>query len=131
VLATPARADRVGDCRVGAYRLANSGVVDIAPSDGDTLRWRKFDGTTGALREEADGSWTSTTGWTPRVDGIVARFACDAGTIEFGSEHGRRVTLDVTDTRFEADGTALAGRLVLPPGKRPVAVAILVHGSED
>jgi pimeloyl-ACP methyl ester carboxylesterase len=129
--ATPAHADRVGDCRVGAYALATGDVVDVAPTDGETLRWRRFDGATGALHEQTDGRWTSTLGWTNRADGIEVRFSCDAGTIEFGGKHGRRIPLSTLDTRFDADGTSLAGRLVLPPGKRPVAIAILVHGSED
>jgi len=128
---SPARADRVGDCRVGAYRLANGHVVDVAPSNGDTLRWRDFDGASGALRELPSGDWTSTFGWTDRPDGITARFDCDTGSIDFGGRRGTRVALDVTETRFDADGTPLVGRLVLPPGRSPVAIAILVHGSED
>lgn len=131
VMTAPARADRVGDCRVGAYRLANGDVLDIAPSNGDTLRWRRFDGASGALRELPTGTWTGTSGWTERPDGITVRFDCDAGSVEFGGEAGKRIALDVTETRFDADGTALAGRLVLPPGNEPVAIAILVHGSED
>jgi len=129
--ATPAHADRAGDCRIGVYRLAGGDVVDIAPSDGETLRWRRFDGTTGAFREDSPGHWTSTAGWTQRPDGISATFDCDAGTIRFGARSGRRIPLDVTETRFDADGTQLVGRLVLPHGRQRVAIAILVHGSED
>ena len=92
----PARADRVGDCRVGAYRLANGEVLDIAPSNGDTLRWRNFDGASGALRESPTGAWTGTSGWTERPDGSAARFDCEAGSIEFGGEAGKRSALDVT-----------------------------------
>jgi len=128
--ATPALADRVGDCRVGVYRLSNGDIVDVAPTSGDALRWRRFDGASGALHESTD-RWISTFGWTDRPDGNDATFSCADGTIEFGGRRGRRVPLDVVDTRFDADGTSLAGRLVLPPGKRAVAVAILVHGSED
>jgi pimeloyl-ACP methyl ester carboxylesterase len=128
--ATPAHADRVGDCRVGVYELADGGIVDVAPSNGDTLRWRRFDGASGALQESGD-HWTSTSGWTERPDGIEARFSCDDGTVEFGGQRGRRVPLAATDSTFDADGTSLAGRLVLPPGDGRVAIAILVHGSED
>jgi len=131
ISATPARADRVGDCRIGVYSLPRGDVVDIAPSDGDTLRWRRFDGTTGALHETSPGRWTSTSGWTQRPDGVYATFDCDGGTLVFAGQRGRRVALDVTETRFDADGTPLAGRLVLPAGKSRVAIAILVHGSED
>jgi pimeloyl-ACP methyl ester carboxylesterase len=131
LLATPAQADRVGDCRVGVYRLANRDVVDVAPSNGDTLRWRNFDGASGALRELPTGPWISTLGWTDRPDGISATFSCDTGTIEFGGKRGQRIALDVTETRFDSDGTPLVGRLVLPRGRKPVSIAILVHGSED
>jgi len=129
--AAPVHADRLRDCRIGAYALANGDVIDIAPTDGDALRWRRFDGATGALHEQADGRWTSTLGWTNRADGVEARFSCETGTVELGGQRGKRIPLTSIDTRFDSDGTALAGRLVLPPGKRPVAIAILVHGSED
>jgi uncharacterized protein len=62
------------DCQIGAYRLADEEIVDIARSEGNTFRWRKFDGSTGALHEKADGSWTSTLGWTDRPDGHTASF---------------------------------------------------------
>ena len=39
----------VGDCHVGAYRLADSSVIDVAPYEDGTLRWRNFDGTSGGL----------------------------------------------------------------------------------
>jgi hypothetical protein len=53
-----ADASPIGDCYIGAYRLADSSVVDIAPSDAGTLRWRKFDGTTGVLHEAQAGNWS-------------------------------------------------------------------------
>ena len=34
----PAYAASTADCHVGAYRLASGAAVDIAPSEGDTLR---------------------------------------------------------------------------------------------
>src|SRR6266568_3086574 len=40
-----AEAKLIGNCYLGAYRFADGSVVDIARSEGDTLRWRKFDGT--------------------------------------------------------------------------------------
>ena len=85
-----ARADDV-PCEVGAYRLADGRVVDIAPSVGRALRWRRYDGGTGALERAQDGSWTSTYGWTHRPDGIRVTFGdCAADRImydEIGRAH--------------------------------------------
>ncbi len=44
-VAAPVEAVR---CEIGAWRLSDGRVVDIAPSEGG-LRWRLFDGTTGKL----------------------------------------------------------------------------------
>jgi uncharacterized protein len=120
-----------GDCRVGVYALPDGDVVDIAPSSEHTLRWRRFDGTTGALEELPDGSWRSTSGWTGKLDGLSVRFDCDHDAMNFGTARAQRIPLEVQESSFDADGTPLVGRLVLPPGKRRVAIAILVHGSED
>jgi hypothetical protein len=49
-----AEAKLIGNCYVGTYRFADGSVIDIARSEGDTLRWRKFDGTTGALHKKAE-----------------------------------------------------------------------------
>jgi uncharacterized protein len=119
------------DCRVGSYALPDGEIVDIAPSSERALRWRRFDGTTGALAESAGGEWTGTRGWTDQPDGLSVHFDCTQGAMTFGNTQARRIPLSVQETRFDADGTTFAGRLVLPPGKRPVAIAILVHGSED
>src|SRR5258708_3144441 len=62
------------DCHVGIYRMSDGRTVDIAPTDGDTLRWRRFDGSTGLLTRTADGLWTSTFVWTVRPDGRAAPF---------------------------------------------------------
>ena len=127
-----ARAGNTPDCHIGSYRLADGNIVDIAPSDGDTLRWRQFDGATGRLHQAADGSWTSTYGWTDRADGIVVSFSdCRTGQIAFGDISGQRTALEVTETTFKSHDTALAGRLVMPPGKERVPIVILIHGSED
>jgi len=119
------------DCHVGSYLLVNGGLVDIAPSDDDTLRWRQFDGATGKLHPGKDGVWTSTYGWTDRSDGMVVSFsACAAGRITFGGIQGRRIALEVKEATFESHGTTLAGRLVMPPGQARVPIVVLVHGSE-
>jgi pimeloyl-ACP methyl ester carboxylesterase len=131
-LASPAdAAPSFGDCRVGTYALPDGDVVDIAHSSADTLRWRRFDGTTGALTESTGGAWTSTSGWTGKPDGIQVRFDCEHDVLHFGDVRAPRLTLDVTESHFESDGVSLAGRLVLPAGRKRVAIAILVHGSES
>jgi len=130
--AQAARADPTGDCHIGSYRLADGRAVDIAPSDGATLRWRLFTGETGQLRKRPDGTWDSTYGWTGRPDGKTVTFSdCAAGTIVFGQEPGRRIAFDLADTAFTGEGgVKLAGRLVMPKGEGKVPVVVLVHGSE-
>jgi pimeloyl-ACP methyl ester carboxylesterase len=120
------------DCRIGAYRFLDGETVDIARCEGDILRWRKFDGTTGALRKKQDALWTSTLGWTDRPDGHTASFTrCATDEIEFDGKKANRIAFDVTDTVFEArGGITLSGRLVLPKGNDPVSIVVLVHGAE-
>jgi pimeloyl-ACP methyl ester carboxylesterase len=124
--------DPVGDCHVGAYRLADGSLVDIGATDPATnLRWRRVDGTTGLLKSHPDGTWTSTLGWTGRPDGKTVRFSdCDAGRITFAGMAGRRIAFDITNTHFQGAGVMLAGRLVLPQGHGRVPNVVLVHGSE-
>jgi dienelactone hydrolase len=118
-------------CLVGAYRLADGTDVDVGPDDDAHLRWRRPDGTTGRLARDADGSWTSTLGWTGRPGGIRVVFGgCEDGAITFGGVAGTRLALDAVETRFAGAGVALAGRLVLPRGDGPVPIVVLVHGSE-
>jgi dienelactone hydrolase len=129
--AAPAFADSTTDCHVGSYRLADGRALDIAPSDGDTLRWRLFTGETGQLHKQADGAWTSTLGWTGRPDGASVSFSdCATGDIKFGADAGHRLAFDVTDTTFVSGGVKLVGRLVMPKGQGKVPVVVLVHGSE-
>src|SRR6516162_8702919 len=133
VIAAPSivRANGTPDCHIGSYRLADGNVVDIAPSDDDTFRWRKFDGATGRLRRDADGVWKSTYGWTDRADAITVSVSdCRTGKIVFGGVSGERIALDVKETAFKSHGTVLVGRLVLPQGKEQVPIAVLVHGAE-
>jgi dienelactone hydrolase len=130
-----ARADTIGDCHIGMYRLADASLVDIAPSDGEALRWRRLDGSTGALHpakdKAAEGRWTSTFGWTGRPDGKSAVLGdCGSGRITFDGHPGRRIAFDVTETKFEGRGVNLAGRLVLPRGRGRVPIVVLLHGSE-
>ena len=130
--ASSAQADVADDCHVAAYRLTDGRVIDIAPSDPNPLRWRAFNGETGALRKNADETWTSIFGWTGRPDGRTVSFSdCATGNIRFDGTSGHRIDFDVTETIFESHGTKLVGRLILPKGSAPVPVVVLVHGSED
>lgn len=134
LLAAAAPAARATEpCEVGVYRLADGQVVDVtaAEGDGDTLRWRKLDGSTGALEPAASGRWRSSYGWTGRPDGIEVTFdACPARGLHFAGQPGRRMALQVTETTFVSHGARLAGRLLLPPGHARVPVVVLVHGAE-
>src|SRR5437762_4600118 len=131
-IADESESGTAGDCQIGAYRFSDGEIVDIARSEGDTFRWRKFDGTTGVFHKKGDRSWTSTLGWTDRPDGHTASFTgCANGEIEFDGKKAHRIPFDVTDIVFEGrDGVKLAGRLVLPKGNERVPIAVLVHGAE-
>ena len=119
------------NCHVGSYELTDGNVVDIAPSEGNTLRWRQFDGATGALHKADNGTWNSTYGWTHRADGISVSFSdCSAGAISFGGLSGRRIVFEQRETTFKSHDTVLAGRLVMPKGKDRVPLVVLVHGAE-
>ena len=123
--------DRIGDCRIGIYQLDDGSKVDVGATDGDHLRWRKENGTTGVLTLARDNTWTSTLGWTKKPDGKRVSFDCGKGTIVFAGARGKRIPLKVTDTSFEGAGVKLAGRLVMPKGKARVPIVVLVHGSEN
>jgi pimeloyl-ACP methyl ester carboxylesterase len=124
--------DPTKDCHIGTYRLTDHTVVDIAPSDDDALRWRRFDGTSGALTKTAAGDWLNRTGWTGRPDGKVVHFAdCATGDISFAGITGHKIDFFVRETSIDRDGVKLAGRLVLPTGRDPVPLVVLVHGSES
>ena len=131
VAADPANSASAKDCHAGAYQLRDGGVIDIAPSEGDTLRWRAWSGETGQLHPRANGTWASTYGWTHRPEDRTISFSgCDRGELLFGQEPGSRIAFDVHETTFESGGVKLVGRLVLPPGGTKVPVVVLVHGSE-
>lgn len=131
-LSVRAGADVKTDCHVGSYRLSDGRSVDVAPSEANTLRWRTFAGETGRLHPQANGTWTSTYGWTGRSDGKTVSFSdCDKGAIVFGDEPGGRIAFDVRDTVFESNGVKLVGRLIMPEGSGRIPIVVLVHGSEQ
>jgi len=132
VLATSAHPAVGEDCHIGSYLMADGSVLDIAPSEGETLRWRRFDGTTGALHKTAAGEWNSTYGWAGRPDGKSASFSdCDSGSLKFDGVRGERIGFKVRNTVFSSHDTDLAGRLVMPLGESKVPVVVLLHGSEQ
>lgn len=105
--------------------------MDIAPSEGDRLRWRTFDGATGALSKSDADSWISTYGWTDRPDNHQVSFSdCNAGEIKFDQVAGHRIDFNVTETIFHSRDIDLAGRLVLPAGQGRVPIVVLLHGGE-
>ena len=128
----PAFAADAARCHVGAFRLDDGTIVAISPvSEPAQLRWRRDDGRTGLLKRGADGAWTSTLGWTGRIDGVEVGFGtCDEQRITFEGHRGKRLAFDVTDTTFEGHGVTLRGRLLLPKGAGNVPIAVEVHGSE-
>jgi uncharacterized protein len=126
-----AQGKTAGDCHLGTYRLTDGGTVDIARSDGGTLRWLTFAGERGQLHPQANGTWTSTYGWTNESDRKIVSFSdCGTDRIYFGKETGKRIEFDVSNATFESHGVKLAGRLVLPTGKGKVPIVVLVHGAE-
>lgn len=127
-----ATAPSTGDCHVGAYRLADGSTLDIAPTDGAELRWRRLDGSTGKLTRGTDDTWRSTAGWTEQPDGKDVHFdGCAQGTLSFAGSKATRMAFDVREVTFNGDGgVRLSGRLILPPGQTRVPLVVLVHGSE-
>lgn len=124
-------APQAPDCRTGTYVLADKSMVDIGPSTGTSLRWRRPDGTSGVFETEGANAGVSTLGWTGRADGRRIRFSdCAKGRIDFDGTGGHRLALETRETRFTSGGVALSGRLVLPPGSGPVPIVVLLHGSE-
>jgi len=123
-------AETTTPCAVGLYALDDGSTVDIAPSSDDQLRWRRADGTSGAVALAGEHRGASRLGWTKRPDGHHVAWDCAGGTIHFDDRLGRRVPLLVREIRFDSDGTELVGRLVLPAGAARVPVLVLLHGSE-
>lgn len=117
------------DCHIGTYRLADGAMVDVGRAQGG-LRWRGLDGRTGKLTKAGDG-WASAYGWTGRAEDLRVGFGdCAAGAIDFGGRAGRRVAFPTAETEFVSHGTTLQGRLVMPEGRAPAAVVVLLQGSE-
>ena len=121
-------------CHIGAYRLSDGRVIDVAPANEGDLRWRLQDGRTGRL-VAAEG-WASRVGWTDRADAHTVRFGgCEHGRLTFATGDGEtfegaKLDLVERETMFTSGDLELYGRLVLPPGDGPVPIIVQVHGSE-
>lgn len=117
-------------CLLGAYALPGGRVLTITGDDGRprALRYTAADGRFGALQEGPDGRF--------RGDDVEIRFAaCADGRLTLGSgEHastGTRLDTVEQETDFVSDGLRLRGKLVLPPGGRPRALAVWIEGSNN
>ena len=107
-LSGPACAASDKDCHIGSYRLNDGSTVDVAPSVDDTLRWRLLSGETGQLHPQANGTWTSTYGWTDRADSRTISFSdCSTGRILFGAVSGKCIALRA---RYEVRGPGREAR---------------------
>jgi uncharacterized protein len=126
-----AAAPAAPECGSNSYRLADGRVLDVARRDDGTLRWRDFSGNSGELKADGQGAWRSSLGWTGRPDGISVSFgACAGGRLRFAGVSGERIDFDVSETRFASGGVQLAGRLLLPRGREPLTLVVLLHGAE-
>ena len=129
----PAKPDPAFVCHVGLYRLADGTLIDVAPVDGPGGRWRLIDGRTGRVQPDGAGGWTGSQGWAERPSPLSAAFGdcAQADRSRAAGGPAPRVDLPPTEVAFTgADGTRLAGRLILPPGDGPVPIMVEVHGSE-
>lgn len=99
-------------CEVGIYGTASSFVA--ITRRGDTFRYSFSDGRAGRI---GDGSGPE----------------CADGSVRIGPGAAwSRRPLEVTNTRFSADGVLLAGQLLELPGAAPDApLVVLAHGSEE
>jgi pimeloyl-ACP methyl ester carboxylesterase len=126
-------AEAVDRCVVGTYLLEDGTDIDIGPGEGEKLRWRRKDGTTGELAKDKEGIWVSSLGWTGRTDGKRASFTdCTVASraMTFDGVAGKKLDLKEIDTRFAGAGVTLSGRLTLPPGSGRIPIVVLIHGAE-
>lgn len=117
-------------CLLGSYSLPDGRAVTITGHDGRPrgLQYTLSDGRFGPLQEDAAGRFTSAA--------LDIRFApCPAGTLTLGpapaEATGTRIASVVKETAFQSDGVRLQGKLVLPPGGPPRALAVWVEGSNN
>lgn len=134
----------------GAYELEDGRRVYITPREGEVLRYRLEDGTSGALYPEGELRYVSGPGWSGREpvelevtfrmdaggrpEGFTWRRPTEEGTQDGTEEAGaaqeaRRLDLPEELFTLPSGELALRAKLVLPPGPGPHPAAVLVHGS--
>jgi dipeptidyl aminopeptidase/acylaminoacyl peptidase len=124
----------------GAYQFEDGRLMTVAPSDGDTLRYRDLEsGRSQRLYPAGPRTYQTGLGWaSPSPVELEVRFQGDgpqvnglewrpkAGT----SERAEKLQLREEPMTFRSGDVTLSGRLVLPPGEGPHPAIVLVHGSE-
>ena len=135
----------------GAYLFEDGRRAYVAPREGEVLRYRLEDGTSGALYPagpDGDLRYVSGPGWSGRepVELEVAfrldaagrpegftwqRVGRPAGERAGAVLEARRLDLPEEVFTFPSGDLALRGKLVLPPGAGPHPAVVLVHGSES
>ncbi len=124
----------------GAYRLDDGRLVMIAPLEGKVLRYRMMDGSSSALWPVSDASYESGPGWQDREPTeLTVDFVVPPGHRPFTelrwqpaggpAQSGRRIDLPEIFSTIPAGELELRSKLVLPLGRPPFPVVVLVHGS--
>jgi hypothetical protein len=140
----PPKPDARLACYYGAYDFPGGMIASVTASSGtQNLRLTAMNGGTWFL-QPAPGSadvptkFTIAPGWTEKVmDNASVTFApCSEGKLTVVGDLipgnvGTRRTFEATDATFVSHGLKLFGRLVMPKTDAPVAIAVLVHGSES
>lgn len=124
----------------GAYQFEDGRLMTVAPSAGDTLRYRDLDsGRSQRLYPAGPRSYQTGPGWAnPEPVELEVRFQGDGPQVS-GLEwlpkagavaRAEKLPLREEPVTFRSGGITLSGRLVLPPGDGPHPAVVLVHGSE-
>ena len=121
-----ARPDPTAVCHVGVYRLDDGSWVDLAPNVDTGLRWRRLDGSTSRMIQNADGRWVSTLGWTDRVEGPQPQLGtCAEDRIAFRYSQNPNGAMDAIA------GVLSANRRVLGMMPHPERAVDMGHGGTD
>lgn len=115
---------------VGAYRLADGGLVSLVASQG---RLRLVDYGSGALRslrEQSPDLYVGGPGASVLSPVRVRVRLESGGRISVDGRAGRRLTLVSQPATFADGSVRLVGRLLRPPGRGPFPAVMIVPGSE-
>jgi pimeloyl-ACP methyl ester carboxylesterase len=125
----------------GAYRFADGRLGFVSPRDFESLRYREMSGTSRTLWPTGDATFESGPGWSGREPvEVTVDFDLDDSedsptgfswiTSEGEAQKATKIALPEIFTTFPSGELSLRGKLVLPLGKAPFPVVVLVHGSE-